>query len=648
MDFLVTPLAPFSANAPGRPGSDQRVFAIASEHSSLVLSLREELSWAQVPGGLIHVSVGADGTTWGVNKNHQIYRWSGSTWAQVPGALKQISVGSSAHVWGVNVNDDIYRWTGSGWQQIGGKLKYVGVGADGTVWGVNSNDDIYFRRGDTWENIAGKLKQIEVGSRTLVWGVNSNDDIFVRRGDHWLQIGGKLKHVSVAADGSVWGVNAADQIWRWRGGGWEQMPGGLKQISVGTGSNVWGVNAADQIWRNQGAGHGRLVQEIWTEDRRQQWRFIPQDDGTHQILNVGTGKVLDVRGASTADGADVLGWTWHGGNNQRWRVQDLGDGRFRIDAKHSGKSLDVYRAGLEAGTTIIQWPWHGGGNQRWRVSEIKPIGEMYEARASIYEHANYQGAALQLGVGTFDIEDIGKVGNDKVSSVRVPDGLRVTLFEHARFAGRRKVFTSDTSYVGNDFNDIASGVVVEKVVRIFEHANFQGRSSVLGIGKHDINGLGIPNDSLSSLKVPQGLVVIMYEHANFEGMQRVYFEDSSFVGNDWNDKVSSIVVRQLGVAIPRDAVRFGGRINLRSHHGKWLVAESDGRLNANRPHAQTWETFTVERTGPTQHLSHLCWGDTVSLKSFHGKYVVAESNGAANANRAAVGAWERLPMRWCA
>lgn len=642
MKYLVQPLVPNSANAPG--SGNHRIYAIASEHSRQVLTLRDELAWQQVPGGLKHVSVGADGTVWGVNANDDIWRGTGNFgWEQMPGKLKQISVGSATDVWGVNSNDDIYRWQGSGWHQVPGKLKHVSVARDGTVWGVNGNDDIWrWLGGGSWEQIGGKLKQISVGSRTLVWGVNAADDIFVRRGDHWMQIGGKLKHVSVAADGSVWGVNSADAIWRWRGGGWEQMPGGLKQISVGSATDVWGVNAADAIWRNAGAGHGRLVQALWTEDARQQWRLIPLGDGYFRIENVATGLALDVRGGSTENGADLLGWPWHGGHNQHFQITDDGTARFRITARHSGQVLDVNGASLEAGATVLQWPSHGGANQVWWLAEVRPASVLFDPRARIYEHANFQGASVELGVGSYDIQALGAVGNDRVSSLRVPAGVRVTLWEHAGFTGRTKSFTGDTPWVGDDFNDITSGVAVEKVVTIFEHADYQGRSSVLGVGTHKLADLGIPNDSLSSLRVPQGLMVTLFEHEGTQGSYRVYFEDCSFVGGDWNDRVSSIVVRQLGVAIPRDSVRYGGTIQLRGHHGKWLVAEPDGRLDANRGAAGPWETFTIIRAGASQHTSHVAYGDIIALRSAHGKYVVAEPDGQAHANRDAIGPWEKF------
>ncbi len=204
-------------------------------------------NWTIVPGALKHVSVGADGTVWGVNSADQIYRRSGDGWEQIPGALKQVSVGATSQVWGVNSADQIFRWTGSGWEHIPGGLKHVSVGADGTVWGVNSADMIYRWLGGGWEQIPGSLKQIAVGSASQVWGTNAADLIFRWLGGGWEQISGSLKYVSVSSDGTVWGVNAANQIFRRSGNDWMQIPGTLKQISVGSSTRVWGVTPADQI-----------------------------------------------------------------------------------------------------------------------------------------------------------------------------------------------------------------------------------------------------------------------------------------------------------------------------------------------------------------------------------------------------------------
>ncbi|HKO58023.1 MAG TPA: tectonin domain-containing protein [Thermoanaerobaculia bacterium] len=221
-------------------------------------------SWTQMAGALKWVSVGQDGTVWGVNANDDIFRWNGGTWDNIAGKLKQISVGNANNVWGVNAADDIFRWNGSSWDNIAGKLKNVSVGSDGTVWGCNASDDIFRRSGNTWQTIAGKLKQVSVANASTVWGTNADDAIFQWNGSGWNPINGALRVVSAAYDGTVFGVNAADNVFRYLGNNaWQTMPAALTQISAASLTNLWGVNGANDIFRgNSSSGLNFAQSEI--------------------------------------------------------------------------------------------------------------------------------------------------------------------------------------------------------------------------------------------------------------------------------------------------------------------------------------------------------------------------------------------------
>ena len=83
-------------------------------------------------------------------------------------------------------------------------------------------------------------------------------------------------------------------------------------------------------------------------------------------------------------------------------------------------------------------------------------------RVVIYEDRDYQGNSqvLEKAAGSYSVEEL-TIGNDTLSSLRIPSGYRVTLYEHNGFEGRSKTFTEDTPYVGDDFNDITSSIKVE-------------------------------------------------------------------------------------------------------------------------------------------------------------------------------------------
>jgi hypothetical protein len=173
-------------------------------------------------------------------------------------------------------------------------------------------------------------------------------------------------------------------------------------------------------------------------------------------------------------------------------------------------------------------------------------------KAIIYEHSNFQGRSQELIPGNYNMASL-RIPNDSLSSLKVEPGLKVTLFEHESFHGRTKTFTENTDWVGDDFNDITSSIKVEEVVPpqslpkaiIYEHSNFQGRSQELIPGSYNMASLGIPNDSLSSLKVKKGLKVTLYEHESFCGRSKTFTADAAWVGDDFNDITSSIEVEEL-------------------------------------------------------------------------------------------------------
>jgi hypothetical protein len=160
----------------------------------------------------------------------------------------------------------------------------------------------------------------------------------------------------------------------------------------------------------------------------------------------------------------------------------------------------------------------------------------------IYPHTNYQGWSQTLTFGRYKLSDIF-IGNDTLSSLKVPVGMTVTLYTDDNFSGYPKVFISDTPYVGDDFNDKTSSIVVEGGgVIIYQHRDYQGYSQTLLPGNHKLSDILIGNDTLSSLKIPTGARVTLFEHANFWGDKKVFTSDTPYVGDDFNDKTSSIMV----------------------------------------------------------------------------------------------------------
>jgi len=79
-------------------------------------------------------------------------------------------------------------------------------------------------------------------------------------------------------------------------------------------------------------------------------------------------------------------------------------------------------------------------------------------------------------------------------------------------------------------------------VEIYTDSQYQGREWSLGIGFYDWGQ--IPNDAISSLRIAPGMVAVLYGDTHFQGALTVLFQDTPYVGNEWNDQVSSMIVTQ--------------------------------------------------------------------------------------------------------
>lgn len=88
------------------------------------------------------------------------------------------------------------------------------------------------------------------------------------------------------------------------------------------------------------------------------------------------------------------------------------------------------------------------------------------------------------------------------------------------------------------------------VVYIYQDINYGGRVAALNEGRYNLAALqakGFQNDDLSSLKVQSGYEAILYADDNFQGASRTITSDTPWIGNDFNDVMSSIVVQKKTV-----------------------------------------------------------------------------------------------------
>jgi hypothetical protein len=222
--------------------------------------------WEQlpgVPGGFAQVSVGRDGTAWGIDANGGIWRYVGgpNSWQSIAGpALAQISVGAVDAVWGVDPSGAIHRYAGMGrWTVVPGRLTDVSVGSATVVWGHGAPDGSIWRYVGAptwWTQVPGVKEVVAVGSDGGAWSLGSG---YPSRYDPasrtWVPVAGMsgFGTISVANASNIWG-QTSQALYRYLGSrskAWIQVPGtaAFYSVAVGNGGDVWALDALGRPFR---------------------------------------------------------------------------------------------------------------------------------------------------------------------------------------------------------------------------------------------------------------------------------------------------------------------------------------------------------------------------------------------------------------
>ena len=242
------------------------------------------------------------------------------------------------------------------------------------------------------------------------------------------------------------------------------------------------------------------------------------------------------------------------------------------------KTGDIYISGYDPQSIMnyCSTTWNNGG--MLSASDIAGIQAWYGPAQSsgqpwmpdcrndvvLYQDINYGGRAVQI-TGTMD--GLGVIDfNDRASSVCVPAGLILNLYERTGFAGRvvtlvgptmRRGLSSAAIGTADDWNDLVSSVQLidartadilydapqtcSNNAVLFQDSFFRGKNVRVSADVPNFSTTGF-NDSASSVCVPRGKTLILFQDANYRGAQMAiagtgFRADLSTSG--WNDRVSS-------------------------------------------------------------------------------------------------------------
>ena len=155
----------------------------------------------------------------------------------------------------------------------------------------------------------------------------------------------------------------------------------------------------------------------------------------------------------------------------------------------------------------------------------------------VYEGCNYTGRAFQLEVGQHRLFQM-KIGNDKLQGVQVPNGMKITIYEHDNFQGNSKTYFSNQPCVEPEFRNITSSIIVEYVngqpgynqndfVTFYNDCNYRGYSRSLGPGIYSGSQLGELKFNISSMRIQGNLIVKAFLNNEYNSGLAVTLESAS-------------------------------------------------------------------------------------------------------------------------
>jgi len=125
------------------------------------------------------------------------------------------------------------------------------------------------------------------------------------------------------------------------------------------------ADLADGVHPNAG-GYDKMA-AVWSSALLSVSGSIGQPGGTggttSAITGAGSGRCVDVPGATQTLGTQVQLWDCLGGTNQQWTATAAGELRV-----YGGDCLDAYGQGTTPGTKVAIWSCNGQANQQWRLN----------------------------------------------------------------------------------------------------------------------------------------------------------------------------------------------------------------------------------------------------------------------------------------
>lgn len=200
------------------------------------------------------------------------------------------------------------------------------------------------------------------------------------------------------------------------------------------------------------ANGANILQWHFHGDVNQQFDLVHEGNGAYAIYPVVSGKAFDIAGPSVDNGANLHQWDYFGSNNQKFVVRQM-DGNFvQLIAMHSGKVIEVVNGSTDPGANVQQWDNNGQVTSNWELVPVSgaPSFEFFQ------EAESFTNASDVSTENTSDPEG----GNQNVGWIDAGDWMVYSGVQFPHSGNYRFEFRTATPNTGNTLSfDLNAGSI---------------------------------------------------------------------------------------------------------------------------------------------------------------------------------------------
>lgn len=334
---------------------------------------------------------------------------------------------------------------------------------------------------------------------------------------------------------------------------------------------------------------GNAIQYSFGGNLNQQFKLKHQGDGSYRIISENSGKSLDV----DITNGNIQQWEWFNTTNQKFIAIPAGNGYYKFINESNGRVIEVANWGTSNLNNIMLWASNNQANAHWKLNGVSTN------IVTVFDQCDHTGFSVGLKTGNYTSTNLASlfIGNDRISSIKIAEGFKVTLYKNNNFGGDSIELTSTLNCFSEEWNNRISSIKISSTgtVNLDNTYFIQNRSSGLYM---EVNG--------GTGAIDNGAKIIQYA---FNGNTNQQFELT-----DRGDGSYSVIAKHSGkgLDVARSSMTSGDPVQ------QWEYIESSNQKFVMYPTGNGYYKLIAEHSGMVVEVSTHVNGEQVHQWYNHG------------------------------